>query len=433
MRKRLASRSQLDAVAVGILVALAAGQSSADGSGEPAVVVTADRLVDVEAGTTIADAAVLVAGERIVAVGPAAAVAAGAPAGARRLDLGDITLLPGLIDAHVHLTWGQSGPGEVMPGADAARATLAAGVTTVRNLGSPDGSDLRLRDAVARGEVPGPRILAAGVPIYGPDGVCAGVFGAAGVVRGPDEAAARAIRILDEGVDVIKVCAGGGVLPVAGEDAGTDLDEATLARVVAEAHRRGVRVAAHAQGPAAVSAAARAGVDSIEHGGGIDEATATLLRERGTVLVPTLFRLDLAAKRSAAAAGPRAAELAAVRDATRTRIAAARRLGVPLVAGSDATVVPHGSNLGEVASLVAVGATPLEALRAATIAAASLLGRQAEIGSLAAGKRADLVAVAGDPLLDPTALDRVRFVMKDGAVVFAAPPVSPTPAVTPPG
>jgi imidazolonepropionase-like amidohydrolase len=404
---------------------------------EPAaatVVVRATRLLDVESGQWIAPAIVVVSGERIVEVrtdeaGPAAR-------GSEVIDLGDASLLPGLIDAHVHLAWDtgavSSADGAAPAGAEAARATLYAGFTTVRNLGSTGRADLRLRDAIDRGEVVGPRMLAAGPGLGAPGGVCDQVFGGEGAITGAEEARERVEELVAAGADVIKLCAGGAVVPGPGDETATDLPPETIRAIVETAHARGLKVAAHAQGQAAIAAAAGAGVDSIEHAGLLDPETVDLLRARAVALVPTLYRLDWLLDQSAGQSAPAgsAARLREARDRARDGVRLAIARGVEIVVGTDATVFPHGLNAREISVLVDLGLSPLEAIRSATIRAAELLGWSDRVGSVAPGKLADLIAVDHDPLADVAVLERVRFVMKGGRVIrHDSPPPSTTSAL----
>ena len=381
-------------------------------------------IVDVQRGERVAGKAILVRGERIVDVRDAAAAP---PAGAQVKDLPGVTLLPGLIDAHVHLAWGgPAGPG--LPGVDAARATLEAGFTTVRNLGSTGQADFRLREAIERGEVAGPRMLVSGPGMGTKRGVCESVFQGEGTVGSMDEAAGKVRQLIGLGADVIKVCAGGGVIATAADAESIELGEDQLRAIVAEAHRLGRKVSAHAQGPAAIRNAVLAGVDSIEHGSLLDEPVARLMKERGVTLVPTLRRLDFGLDQQRAAGAPEArlTALKDSRDQTFKRLAAAAALGVPIVLGTDATVLPHGRNAEELEALVAIGLSPVDALRAATVRAAELLGWADRVGEIRAGFYADLVGVECDPLSGPSCLKQPVFVMKGGAVHREpAPPKAP--------
>ena len=386
---------------------------------EASIAVRAARMVDVRTGTMIEDAVVLVEGQRIAAAGPAASTAV--PVGARSIDLGDLTLLPGFIDAHVHLAWapaGSAASGNDLPGAADACRTLAAGFTTVRNLGSTGGTDRTLQAAIEAGRVAGPRMLISGPGLGPTGGVCDQVFAGEGRIDSADQAGARIDALARAGAGVIKVCAGGGVIPGQPDEEALEMSEEVMAAVVAAARRRGLSVAAHAQGPRAIAAAIRAGVASIEHGGLIDAAAARLARERGVVLVPTLYRMDVVIERARAAGqAERAAQLQAARDRVHQRMRAAVAEGVAIALGTDATVAPHGQNARELAALVAIGLSPAAALAAATTGAARLLGRDDRVGAIAPGMLADLVAVAGDPLADVSAATRVQFVMKGGAIV----------------
>ncbi len=394
-----------------LLCALVFTLFSASAPAPPVLVVRPGRIIEVETGRAHAGWVVRVEGERIAAVGPAAKVAV--PKGARVIDLPGATLLPGLIDVHVHLTWDD---GRSAASAGAARRTLAAGFTTVRSCGAPGGADLVLRDAIARGTVEGPRVVAAGAPLGFAGGVCAQVFPGEGVFETAEQALAHVRRLAAAGASWAKVCAGGGVLPGPDDEATVEVPPPILAAIVAEAHRLKLKVAAHAQGPAAVVAAVKAGVDSIEHGSLLDEAAARLMIDRGTWLVPTVARLRWSREGAEASGAPPEALARAAAEA-RQRLRRAIALGVPVALGSDATVIPHGLNAREVAALVELGMTPPQALRAATVEAAKLLGWSDRVGSLRPGHFADLLAVAGDPLADPAALEKVLLVVKGGVVV----------------
>lgn len=364
-------------------------------------VLHARRMLDVASGIYLDDAMIAVREDRIAFTGnwePARI-----PRGTEVIELGDTVLMPGMVDAHVHLAWGKPAPSGKPAGTDEAEATLRAGFTTVRNLGSTDRADLALRDAIAQGLIYGPRMQAAGYGIGAPGSACERVFGPAGRVKTIDEARGVVHELAASNATVIKICTGGEVIPMPNAPDVAELDEPVVKAIVTAAAAHGLRVAAHAQSPRAIAVAVRGGVHSIEHGVGLDDTILAEMRARGTVLVPTLARLDHAN--------------APVRDAA---YAAARRAvaaGVKVVVGSDATVMPHGTNAREVAALVAIGLPPDAAIRAATIDGATLMGAAAEIGTLAAGKRADIIAVKGDPLASVRALEEVVFVMKAGDVI----------------
>jgi imidazolonepropionase-like amidohydrolase len=271
-------RFLLGALVLALCLGSAGGANGKAERGAPVLVIRPGRVLEVETGRAHAGWVLRVEGDRIAAVGAAASVAV--PKGARVIDLPGATLLPGLIDVHVHLTWDD---GLSAASRDAARRTLAAGFTTVRSCGAPGGADLVLRDAIARGAVEGPRVVAAGAPLGYAGGVCAQVFPGDGVFETSEQALAHVRRLAAAGASWVKVCAGGGVVPGPDDDATVEVPPPILAAVVAEAHRLSLEVAAHAQGPAAVAAAARAGVDSIEHGSLLDETAARLMIDRGTL------------------------------------------------------------------------------------------------------------------------------------------------------
>lgn len=342
-------------------------------------------MLDVERGTYIPNVVVHIAQGRIQRIEK------GGKASPAALHVG--TLLPGLIDAHTHLAWSSA------PGTVAARRTVEAGFTTVRNLGSDSDNDLALRDRIERGEIPGPRMVLSGPGLGTPGGICPQTFGPAGEVSTPDEARARVRKqVKERKVAVIKVCTGGGVVAGEGDAETVELNGDTLRAVVEEAHALGVPVAAHAQGPKAIRNAIEAGVDSIEHGSLIDAELGALMRRKHIVLVPTLARL-----------GGKRPELM-------EHARAAIQAGAPVVLGSDATVLPHGHNAEELQALVEVGLTPIEAIRAATTRAAALL-RLKDVGAIRKGFAADLVAVDGDPLQDVGVLKHPTMVVARGKIV----------------
>ena len=366
---------------------------------------------------TVLTDALLADGSRVsigITAGRIAAIDAVLPAGREQLSVGGSLVLPGLVDAHVHLAGGATTDGSI-PGAADAEKTLRAGVTTVRDLGSTDNAGVALRGAIINGAVRGPRMIVAGAGIGAAGGACDQVFGQQGRIATPEDA----VRVVDEQaaahVDVIKICTGGGVLPRAADADIVELDEAMVRVIVEAARKHGLRVAAHAEGPRAIAAAIRGGAVSIEHGALVDVDNIADLKRHGTVLVPTLYRIDFTLAQLPD--GPRKAVVAEGRALAFSRVRAAVAAGVPIAMGTDATVIPHGDNARELGALVEVGMTPAAAIRAATLDAAALVAPQLGIGEIAPARQADLIGVRGDPLADVAALRDVVFVMKDGAIV----------------
>ena len=396
---------------------------------EPVVVIRAARLLDVERGEIVPDAVVIVEGDRIAAVNPDAL-----PAGADTIDLGDVTLLPGLIDAHTHLTmdlegdWVHRGvtstPAEAaLRGARNARQTLEAGFTTVRDVGASGFADVALARAVVTGWIEGPRIVPAGHALGITGGHCDETGYApevlekdwrAGVADGVDEVV-KAVRYqIKHGAKVIKVCATAGVLSHEASVGAQQYTEEELRAIVEEAARHDLKVAAHAHGTEGIKAAVRAGVASIEHGSLLDDEAISMMKERGTWLVPTTYlvgRIDLDALPTGIRAKAEGVLPLAV-ESLRRAVAA----GVPIAFGTDAAVFPHGENAGEFAALVDRGMAPLAAIRAATLNAADLLEVD-DRAVIAPGRLADLIAVPGNPLEEVRVLEDVRFVMLGGKVV----------------
>jgi imidazolonepropionase-like amidohydrolase len=406
-------------------------------------VLRAARMIDGTGAPTVANAVIIVTDDRIVAVGPAASVAV--PAGARVVDLGDVTLLPGFIDAHTHITGRTLGD----PAADLAvvkdyasyaaivgvanaRSTLLAGFTTIRVVGSGNFDDMALRQAITDGRVPGPRMENAGHAIGITGGHCDENGYRPGLIQlGPNDGVAdgaeqvrQAVRYqVKGGADVIKMCATGGVLSEGDAVGATQYSYEEAKALVDEATKLGRKVAAHAHGTEGIKIAVRAGVSSIEHGSFLDEEGARMMAQRGTYLVPTMMAGEAVERfaKNGVLKGLRAEKALAAGAAMRhaTKIAVANH--VPIALGTDAGVIPHGTNAREFGLLVEWGGlTPMAALNAGTLNAAKLLGWDARVGSLAAGKLADIVAVPGDPLADIHATERVSFVMK-GGVVYKGP------------
>jgi imidazolonepropionase-like amidohydrolase len=397
------------------------------------VVIHAGHVLEVKTGNTLSDQVVVIEDGKIVGSGPASATKA--PADAVRIDLPNATLLPGLIDAHTHLTSDPSFgydrlaislPREALIGAKNARVTLAAGFTTVRNVGAGGFSDVALRDAINAGDVPGPRMLVSG-PAMGitgghcddnllpfqyhvtGDGVADGIAGVQHKVR----------ENIKYGADLIKICATGGVLSLGDSPQASQYTLEEMKAIVADAHRLGRKVAAHAHGAQGILWASEAGVDSIEHGSYIDDAAIAEMKKNGTYLVPTLYLGDWFLEHADENHVPNQTLVKAkdVMPAARKNIAHAFASGVKVAFGTDAAVYPHGLNAHEFAVMVKLGLTPLQAIQAATMNAADLLGWAGKVGSLEPGAWADIIAVEGDPLKDVTTLERVTFVMKGGEVV----------------
>jgi len=403
----------------------------------PVTVLRAARLFDGTGDRVLENAVVVVEGSKIKAVGAGIAV----PAGATVVDLRDATLLPGFIDAHTHLTAEGGGnylqnffdglrrtvPESAYLAQTYARATLDAGFTTVRNVGAGDDIDVGLRNAIAKGWVAGPRMLVSRYPLGAIGGHCdqtgfpEGTFGPGedgpnkGKVVGADQAR-QAVRLqVKYGADVIKMCVSGGVLSL-GDDVGApQMTDEEIAAAVDEAHRLGRKTAAHAHGDLAARSAVKAGIDSIEHGSFMTDETLALMKSKGTYLVPTLMAGEWVTRPDADYPPAIAAKAKAAIAVRSDMFRRALKAGVRVAFGTDAGVFPHGMNGREFGLMAGLGMTPAAALRT-TATAAELLGLAASIGTLEAGKDADIVAVPGNPLADIHATEKVFFVMKGGKV-----------------
>jgi imidazolonepropionase-like amidohydrolase len=392
------------------------------------LVLKAARMVDVAAGRIVSPAVIVVEGETIAAVNPD-----GLPAGARVIDLGDRTLLPGLIDTHTHLTYDLEGDWVHRPvketAADAALRgarnswlTLQAGFTTVRDVGAFGLSDVSLMRAIDHGLIIGPRIIPSGHALSITGGHCEVTGFAPGILEwGPKEGTAdgvdevmKAVRFqIKHGAKVIKICATAGVLSFEGPVGAQQYSSEEMEAIVQEAARHDVRVAAHAHGKEGILAATLAGVASIEHGSELTGEIIRAMKERGTYLVPTTYLAD-AIDFDALPRGPKE-KAEYMLPIARASLREAIRAGVPIAYGTDAGVFPHGDNAKEFAVLVERGMTPVEAIRSATVNAADLLG-VGDRGRLEAGLLADIIAVQGDPLQRVETLEGVQFVMKGGQV-----------------
>jgi imidazolonepropionase-like amidohydrolase len=418
-------------------VPLAAQDSSLAAPGT--FVLRAAHLIDGTGAAEINNAAVVVVGDSITWVGPAASVKA--PSGAHTIDLGDATLLPGFIDAHVHLAGRELGDPEgddaavrdydqygAILGVNHAKSTLLDGFTSVRNVGAPFFDDMALRKAINASQIWGPRMENAGYAIGITGGHCdengfkPGLFDGSyktGIANGVDEVRAAVRYQIKQGADVIKTCATGGVLSEGDAVGASQYTYEELHAMVEEANKLGRKVAAHAHGTDGIKVAVRAGVSSIEHGSFLDEEGAKMMAAKGTYLVPTLSAGEAveAAVKSGALKGLRREKGLAAAKAMRNAVKIARAAGVKIALGTDAGVGKHGTNAHEFTLMTTWGGmTNMESIVAGTMSGAKLLGWDEHVGSLTVGKWADIVAVPGDPLKDITNMEKALFVMKGGAI-----------------
>jgi imidazolonepropionase-like amidohydrolase len=425
-----------------ILMGLAALALAAPASAEK-VVVTADRYLDVQTGRYVDSPAIFIGDDgRISSIADARTVRWGADV--RHIHLSGKTLLPGLIDMHVHLDspadiggyrgleytdsfWGMTAVGN-------ARAMLDAGFTTVRNVGSSWRNDVGLKQAMDDGYAVGPRIVPAGYALGATGGHCDSTFlppslekprKEEGVGDGPEELRHQVRRQRKYGAEVIKVCATGGVFSRNTEPGQQQLSEAELRAIADEAHQWGVRVAAHAHGADGIKAAIRAGIDTIEHASLVDAEGIRLAVARKQ---PLWFAMDIYNTEYTQAEGRKNGTLEdnlrkdrEIAQAQRDNFRAAHRAGVKMVFGSDAGVMPHGQVGRQFATMVQYGMTPVEAIQSATRNAAQALGRERDVGAIAPGRFGDLVAVVGDPTQDVSLLARVDTVIKGGKLVKPVP------------
>lgn len=401
------------------------------------IVIRAGTLIDGTGSVPVKNVLIVVEKGRITAVGKNVEI----PADHRLIDLSGQTVLPGFIDAHVHLVGRHIGEGEdwensavrdlpqegAIRGVRNARLTLEAGFTTVRNVGADHYSDIALRNMIDEGVVPGPRMLAAGHSLGITGGHCdnnayiPGILDPGegqGIADGPWEIVKEVRLQVKRGADVIKFCATGGVLSE-GDAVGIQQYTAEEMRaLVEEAHLTGRRVAAHAHGNAGIKVAVKAGVDSIEHGSELDREAISLFRRHGTYLVPTLMAQEAVERQAKEGiiTGLRAEKATYIAPRARKSFRLAVDGGVKIALGSDAGVFAHGTQGREFVLMVENGMGPMQAIVAGTRSAADLLGLLAEIGTVETGKVADLVAVAGDPLRDISLVTHPVFVMHDGTV-----------------
>jgi imidazolonepropionase-like amidohydrolase len=418
------------------LLAVAFSLSAADKT----YVLKAAHLFDGKSDHVVSPGLVVVTNGKITAVGAAAAF----PAGAEAIDLGDATLLPGLIDAHTHLTYPyerdfrveemnalkKTIPERTLDAVDIVRRTLMAGFTTVRDVGAGDYIDVGLRNAIAAGKIPGPRMLVAVNALGATGGHCDSSAGFApnifgretgisdGVINSPDQARQAVRYNIKYGADVIKTCATGGVLSLTDDVDTPQLTQAELDALVAEAHALRRKTAAHAHGATGAKIAIRAGIDSIEHGSFLDDEALDMMKSRGTYYVPTLMAAEGLKERLTDGYLPPviAAKARLAIDALDATVRKALARGVKVVVGTDAAVYPHGRNAEEFHLLVNLGMKPIDALKAGTSLDAELLGVADRTGSLEAGKFADIVACPGNPEENIRQVEHIRFVMKEGVV-----------------
>jgi len=401
------------------------------------VYIKAARMVDTEAGSVAESPAVLVSGDRIVAVGTQQSLPP--PEGAEVIDLGDATLLPGFIDMHVHLSSAdksvsfleeqlQSVPRQTINAVSNARLTLNAGFTTVRDVGSSGVSVIALRDAINAGDVEGPRIWASGPALGITGGHCDNNYlppelkvRSEGVADGPWAVRQKVREIIKLGANTIKFCATGGVFSRGTTVGAQQYSLEEMQAIVEEGHRRGMIVAAHAHGTEGIKAAIEAGVDSVEHASILDEEAIRMAKKRGTRLSMDIYNTEYTQAMGVANGIPEEnlAKDREVAEVQRESFRRAVKAGVNMVFGSDAAIYPHGDNARQFAIMVEYGMTEMQALQAATVNAAELLGQES-LGRISEGSFADIIAVPANPLEDIRATESVSFVMK-GGVVHTAP------------
>ena len=389
------------------------------------------KLLDVQSGNLMDRAVILVAGGKIQDAGPGLRI----PSGAQLIDLPDATCLPGLIDVHVHLTGdptkhgyqslGISVPRSTVTGVKSARLTLQAGFTTVRNVGADGYSDVALRDGIEAGDIDGPRMFVSGPALGITGGHCDNDllapefhFTDPGVADGPWAARTKVREVIKYGADLIKICASGGVLSK-GDQPGTPqytLEE--MQAIADEAHKLGRKVAAHAHGTQSIKDAIRAGIDSIEHASLIDDEGIALAKQHGTFLVFDIYNDDYILQEGAKS-GMLPESIEKEKKLGRVQRENFRHAwlgGARMAFGTDAGVYPHGDNARQFSTMTEWGMKPIDAIRAATLDAAELLGHSREMGVVEKDAFADIVAVQGDPREHVKLLEKVKFVMKGGRV-----------------
>jgi imidazolonepropionase-like amidohydrolase len=391
------------------------------------------NFLDVRSGEMIPHAVILIDGETVTKAGPAGTIVE--PAGATNIDLSRGTCLPGLIDVHVHLTddpryTGYEGLSvsvarQTVTGVKNALATLLAGFTTARNVGASGFSDVAIRDGINDGDIEGPRLYVSGPPLGITGGHCDENllapefhFREEGVADGPWAARAKVRENIKYGADLIKVCASGGVLSKGDQPGTPQYSFEELQAIATEAHKLGRKVAAHAHGTQSIKDSILAGIDSVEHASLIDDEGIALAKQHGTYLVFDIYNDDYILSEGAKAGmlNESIEKEKQIGKLQRQNFRKAYLAGAKMAFGTDAGVYPHGDNWKQFPVMVEWGMKPIEAIRAATIEAATLIGIAGKTGSIEAGRWADVIAVSGNPLEDISALGRVQFVMKGGQV-----------------
>jgi imidazolonepropionase-like amidohydrolase len=399
------------------------------------VVVSADHMVDVLTGRVVDHPMITIVDGRIASIAQGSAI----PEGARRVDLKGMTLLPGLIDMHTHLTSDPHYSGYrrlqftdnfwTVVGVANAKKTLEAGFTTVRNVGSANYDDVAIKQAIEQGIVSGPRIVPATYAIGATGGHCDATelppsvtAQRPNIANGPEEIRATVRKLRKYGAEVIKFCGTGGVLSKTDTVGAQQYDLTEMKALVDEAHMLGLRVAVHAHGTSGIKDAIRAGVDTIEHASLADEEAFALAKQHGTWFSMDIYNDDYimaeGEKNGLYKESLEKERMIGLKQ--RQTFQAAVKAGVKMIFGTDAGVYPNGYNARQFVTMVKWGMTPMQAIQAATANAAEALGRQADVGAIAVGRYGDLIAVAGDPLADVSRLQSVAFVMKGGEIVKGA-------------
>ena len=413
----------------GALVSALPAQASETGI----VAIHVGHLLDPVSARMLDDQLVVITGDRVTAVGPFATTPV--PGSAHRIELGRSTLLPGLIDVHVHMTANASDEGlntlvistprEAINGVGNARRTLEAGFTTVRNVGAGGFTDVALRDAINEGQIEGPRMLVSGPPLgatggHADDNLLPFEYRHAsdGAADGPWALRAKVRQNCKYGADLIKFMSTGGVLSHGDSVGGQQLTQEEMNAIVDEAHMWGRKVAVHAHGAAGIKGAIMAGADSIEHASLIDDDGIRLAKAHGTYLSMDIYNDDfILSEGEKNGIEPASMDKErAIGKLQRENFAKALKAGARMAFGTDAGVYPHGDNARQFSTMVRFGMTPMQAIQAATINAADLMGWSDKVGRIAPGYYADMIAVDGDPLQDVKSLEHVTFVMKGGVV-----------------